>query len=400
MLSSDSTTTDRLSAEQATTVVRRRLEHAAGALRAQGIPVPAMRGKLMRPVLAYAFAPAEGREGLGDRFWLGALAIQMVHEASLLHDDILDGATERRGGATVFAAAGVGPALVLGDHYLTGAYRAALSVGSSDFLSRFIVAVERTVAGEVRQGSTVGEVIDLAQYFDAILGKSGELIGLAACLEASLTSADRADEVASLGRQVGALYQQIDDLLDFCDQSATGKDSLQDYRQRKWTWVLEVADVRGFDLSEAEIRQAVFGRDQRGISAAERALLSLDLRREGLQDAAARLLPVDDLFGSILEGWLEAARDAVRVQVDALARSSRARRTPGTSVSGRPPTSEAVVVAAARDVGGAGAVGQILRRQLPDVQSGRAPVPSERAAFGRGSLRVLSVHRRPRRRAA
>ena len=66
---------------------------------------------------------------LDERFWFGALAIEMVHEASLLHDDILDEAPQRRGKPTMAAAAGVGPALVLGDHLLTGAYRAAAATG-------------------------------------------------------------------------------------------------------------------------------------------------------------------------------------------------------------------------------------------------------------------------------
>ena len=85
------------------------LERAAAELRGQGVPVPPMEGKVLRPLVAYALVPPGLRDGLDGRFWAGALAVQMVHEASLLHDDILDHASERRGRETLVSRSGVGP---------------------------------------------------------------------------------------------------------------------------------------------------------------------------------------------------------------------------------------------------------------------------------------------------
>ena len=72
-------------------LVRERLDAVATALRARDVPAPAPDGKLLRPLLAYALVPCDRRADLDDRFWFGALAVQMAHEASLLHDDMTPG---------------------------------------------------------------------------------------------------------------------------------------------------------------------------------------------------------------------------------------------------------------------------------------------------------------------
>ena len=170
-----------LSLEGAREMVRSRLRDLAHGWAEEGLPRPALDGKLLRPLVAFLIVPARLRDRLDHRFWSGALALEMVHEASLLHDDILDDAPERRGRPTMAAAAGVGPALVLGDHLLTGAYRAAAATDSPDFLQVFTRSVERTVAGEIAQERSQGEVLDEAEYRRIITGKSGELFRGAHC---------------------------------------------------------------------------------------------------------------------------------------------------------------------------------------------------------------------------
>ncbi|MGD8321524.1 MAG: polyprenyl synthetase family protein, partial [Gemmatimonadota bacterium] len=183
--------------------VREGLEEAAERLRGLGVAVPPVEGKLLRPLVAYALVPPERRGALDARFWCGALAVQMVHEASLLHDDILDEAGERRGEETLVARAGVGPALVLGDHYLTGAYRAAAETEAPGFLACFIRAVERTVAGEIAQERNAGQRLDMGAYLDVVRGKSGELFGAAACLGGAVIGSDDLVERVELGRELG-----------------------------------------------------------------------------------------------------------------------------------------------------------------------------------------------------
>ncbi|HSG46459.1 MAG TPA: polyprenyl synthetase family protein, partial [Longimicrobiales bacterium] len=324
------------------TTVPASLADAARLLRAEGVPVPPLEGKLLRPLVAYALVPPSKRASLDQRFWLGALAVQMVHEASLLHDDILDDAAERRGEATVVASEGVGPALVLGDHYLTGAYRAAAMAEAPDFLRCFIRAVERTVAGEVAQERSAGRRLSRAEYDAVVAGKSGELFGAATCLGGALLGCAEHDARVALGRDLGSLYQQVDDLLDYCPVADTGKPPLQDYRQGKWTWVLDVAGVEDFGLSSDDLLAVLFGGAAHKPSPARRALAELRWRRDSLVARASKLSPGDEVVARVLDAWVQAAERGVEVQ--------EASVRPPRRLAG--PTREVEVVRAALEVGG------------------------------------------------
>src|SRR5690606_35866477 len=104
---------------------------AAEAQAAQGMPGTAAEGGLIRPLAALAALRQVDAPPAG--FWSGVLAIQLAHEASLIHDDVVDGAAERRGEPTALVIRGVAGALVRGDHLLTAAYRAAAATGSLEF---------------------------------------------------------------------------------------------------------------------------------------------------------------------------------------------------------------------------------------------------------------------------
>jgi len=288
------------------------LHAAAEILRRDGILTPAVEGKLLRPLVAYAMVPADRRAGLDTRFWFGALAIQMVHEASLLHDDILDSATHRRGTETTACSDGVGAALVLGDLYLTGAYRAAARTGDAAFLERFIDAVERTVAGEAAQARVAGARVSPQHYEDVVRGKSGALFGAACVLGVSAGGVRSLGEAEEIGRMLGATYQRIDDLLDYCTWFDTGKPPLQDYAQRKWTWVLDLlGEDAPFDLGVGAVARQLFTPAADGPSPAERAVRVLHARRADLVTRSLLLSPGDEIVPAVLDGWIDAAVRAV-----------------------------------------------------------------------------------------
>lgn len=300
--------------DEAMRIVRAELRAAAATLPDEGLPVPQLEGKLLRPLVAWAFVPGHAREQLDRRFWFGALAIEMVHEASLLHDDIIDEAHMRRGRPTLNARSGVGPALVQGDHYLTAAYAVALKTESTDFVARFIRAVERTVAGEIRQGEVARKRSDAREHLEALSGKSGELFGLATALGSIVSGDVVVDRRVRIGRTIGTLYQQIDDLLDYCTDTGTGKPPLQDYRQKKWTWLLEEARILDLDVTESHILEAVFGRPEGAASVADRALQTLARTRDELVGQVTPLDADASLLRTILQGWLSAAEQAVEAQ--------------------------------------------------------------------------------------
>lgn len=325
-------------------LVRSRLATAAARLRAEGVTIPPLEGKLLRPLVAYALVPPALRADLDGRFWTGALAVQMIHEASLLHDDILDQADERRGSRTLVAEGGQAAALVLGDLYLTGGYRAAASTGIPRFLEAFIHAVERTVVGEVLQAEAAGQILSPEAYQEVVEGKSGELFGAAAVLGATALELGQVAERRALGRQLGALYQRVDDLLDYCPSAGVGKPPLQDYRQQKWTWVLDLIGTQGFAGSESDVLDALHETAPGGLSPARLAV-------EYLRDSAKELLrrtdalaPGDTLVANVLDGWVDAAERAVR--------NEEAQRPPRRVRTVHRPSRVAEVAEAAKALGG------------------------------------------------
>lgn len=332
--------------------MERGLETAARSLEADGIPVPSVEGKLLRPLFAVAMIPEARRGDLDDRFWFGALAIQMVHEASLLHDDVIDSAQRRRGKQTVAARHGVARAVVMGDHYLTAAYRAAARTGSYTFLERFTTAVERTVAGEVAQGRAAGRVLPMAEYDDIISGKSGELFGIAGALGGTVAGLGDVEARHELGRAFGNLYQRIDDLLDYCDRTDTGKPPLQDYRHGKWSWILEMAGVDGLDTGAEEVVDGIFRRRAMGPSPARAALEILQDRKRTLLRGAARIRSETEQLRSLLNQCVGVAECSVREQEERMGFPSPHVRPTHMDSDGQRENAEALVRKRAGELGG------------------------------------------------
>ncbi len=329
--------------------VRSAIVRAAETLVGSGIPVPPIEGKLLRPAVAAALVPSSCLDDSDTAFWLGALAIQMVHEASLLHDDILDDAATRRGNPSLVAAKGVDTALVLGDHYLTGAYRVAAQAEAPSYLLSFIEATERTVAGEIEQARCSGSLISPESYESIIRGKSGALFGAAAALAATRIgeglTVDRGSFV-DFGVRVGALYQRLDDFLDYCVHADLGKPPLQDWRQQKTTFVLHLAGIDAFDLREPELLARLFDGDEPVMF---RALERLENEARALIAEQRRLVPEsDDRLGRLLAGWMRIATAAYRAE----ARSGASAAWVRSAGAPTPASVEAEVVATSAGLGG------------------------------------------------
>ncbi len=317
--------------------VRGHLLRVAGSLSVGGLPRPTLDGKILRPLAAYLTVP-EGRRGaLDDRFWRGALAVEMVHEASLLHDDILDEAPERRGKPTLAAAAGIGPALVLGDHLLTAAYRAAASTGSPEFLEIFIEAVERTVAGEIAQEKAQGRFLAEEEYRRIITGKSGELFRAVFSLAPCLLGLGDPRAVGALGAHLGRLYQMVDDFLDYCPDADRGKVPLQDFRQEKWTWPLGLVGVSDFRDDEEVILQRLFRPSSPGAySPMEAGAEMMKEEVESLLEALRGQGLETRLLGTLLGGWTRQLRTSAEREVTRFSASAQVESAPDGTTAGTP----------------------------------------------------------------
>jgi len=307
-----------------------------------GIPGTDGPGHLIRPIVAMA-----GLADLDDPpsgFWDAVLAVQLAHEASLIHDDVVDAATERRGEPTLAISGGVAKALLRGDHLLTAAYRAAARTKNLDFVTIFARAVERTVAWEGMQGKATGRILDMAEYERIALGKSGELLGCALVAGPVIEGRTDAERVFEVGRRIGLLYQMLDDLLDYCPATDTGKPALGDFGQRRWTWVCGELPHFSFDTSVEEI-VADLHRPVDGRSPMSRAVDRLAERGAQVAAEIRIVYPNDKVLRSMISEWVELGRAAAaRQALDGVGDRRNEPEADGrvdgrdSSISGSPPS--------------------------------------------------------------
>ncbi|MGL4554981.1 MAG: polyprenyl synthetase family protein, partial [Gemmataceae bacterium] len=195
------------------------------------------RGKRLRPVLLLLTARACGRVTAAHHTL--AAVVEMIHTATLVHDDILDGARVRRRAATVNAVWGVQPAVLLGDYLFTHAFHLSATVGDARACELIGAATDRVCEGELSQVLNRGN-LDLteAEYFDIIDGKTAELTACCCRLGAMYAGcpAEVVEAMARYGRYLGQAFQIADDLLDLVgDERTAGKSLGTDLEQGKLT---------------------------------------------------------------------------------------------------------------------------------------------------------------------
>lgn len=195
------------------------------------------RGKRLRPVLLLLTARACGRVTPAHHV-LGAV-VEMIHSATLVHDDVLDGADTRRHVATVNARWGNHTSVLLGDYLFTHAFHLASTLDDVRACRLIGQATNRVCEGEMCQGLERGN-FDLSEdaYFDMIDGKTAELIACCCHLGALYSGAapEVVERLMRYGRWVGQAFQIADDLLDLVgEEQATGKSLGTDLEQQKMT---------------------------------------------------------------------------------------------------------------------------------------------------------------------
>jgi octaprenyl-diphosphate synthase len=194
------------------------------------------RGKRLRPALLLFTARACGQVTPAHHT-LGAV-VEMIHTATLVHDDVLDDATVRRHVRTVNAGWGNQNSILLGDYLFTHAFHLASAVDVR--ACRLIgAATNRVCEGELQQGTERGNLaLGEAEYFDIIDGKTAELTSCCCRLGALYSGASTqvVESLARYGRGLGMAFQIADDLLDLVgEERTTGKSLGTDVEQQKLT---------------------------------------------------------------------------------------------------------------------------------------------------------------------
>ncbi len=194
-------------------------------------------GKRMRPVCLLLSGACCGQ--LTQSHLSVAASLEMIHTATLIHDDVLDRANTRRNGPTANCRWGNKASVLLGDYLFTHAFHVATTAESIPALRRLAAASNRVCAGEMRQNAWAGNfALAEEDYLEMIADKTAELCSVACELGAQMAGADQAtsDAFAGYGRDLGIAFQIVDDVLDLVGHPETvGKTLGTDITLRKPT---------------------------------------------------------------------------------------------------------------------------------------------------------------------
>jgi octaprenyl-diphosphate synthase len=245
-------------------------------------------GKRLRPMLTLGAARLCGY--LGDRHVALAAAVEFIHTATLLHDDVVDESGLRRGRDTANAIWGNKPAVLVGDFLFSRAFELMVADGSLRILEILSRASSVIAEGEVLQLMTTNDLqTTVAAYLEVIRAKTAELFAAASRIGAVLAGRPEPEERAleCFGRNLGIAFQMTDDVLDFsARQSILGKSIGDDFRDGKVTLPVLVAFARGDEKERKFWRRTLEDMDQRPDDL-DRAIRLVE-RRGGLEETLSR----------------------------------------------------------------------------------------------------------------
>jgi octaprenyl-diphosphate synthase len=213
-------------------------------------------GKRIRPQLVILAWQLAGRGGSEEEVLRLALAFEYLHVASLLHDDVIDHATRRRGQASVNARWGKSPAILAGDYLHSRALNLAGQAAGREGVMLMSRAITAMVEAEFLQARlAVAGQTTLDDYYRVAAGKTGALIASACESGIVLAGGNGAERRACLryGENLGLAFQIVDDLLDYLgDPERTGKEVGNDLVEGKMTLPLLLALERA-EMSDQQL---------------------------------------------------------------------------------------------------------------------------------------------------
>jgi octaprenyl-diphosphate synthase len=273
-------------------VIRRRLDSEVALIRTIAAYIVASGGKRLRPALVLLAANAFGATG-SARHELAAV-IEFIHTATLLHDDVVDESSLRRGRNTANAEFGNAASVLVGDFLYSRAFQMIVDVGSLEIMKVLADATNVIAEGEVLQLLNVHDAdTDEEKYLRVIRYKTAKLFEAATQVGAILGGATR-EQIAALaeyGMHLGTAFQLIDDVLDYSgDFAETGKNLGDDLAEGKPTLPLIRVMQAGNEAERKLVRHAIEegGKgDLEAVVAAIHRVGALDYARERARAEAA-----------------------------------------------------------------------------------------------------------------
>jgi len=267
-----------------------------------GAATLAAGGKRLRPLLVFACAGCAG--ACSDAVVRAAAAVELIHMATLVHDDLLDGATMRRGRATVASSHGAEAAVQVGDYLFAQAFAELAGADDAAAIEVLAAAALDLSRGELAQGRAAFDVaLPECAYLDRVRRKTASLFA-AACRLGSMLGGGSAEvqrRLALFGEAVGMAFQIFDDILDVTGATAvTGKRRGADLRDGTVTlpMIYAIQDEPALALAIQDVGE--------GDTAIERLCDRL-AAHPGTQRARRRALAYVDQARAELEGELDTA---------------------------------------------------------------------------------------------
>lgn len=272
-------------------------------------------GKRLRPMLTLATAAMTGYRGEGH---VGlAAAVEFMHTATLLHDDVVDASEMRRGKIAARMMWGNEASVLVGDFLLGQAFKMMVETGSMPALGILSTAATVIAEGEVLQLSAAKNVeTNEDEYMQVIRGKTAELFAAACEVGPVIAERPKAEQAAcrSYGMNLGIAFQLVDDALDYGGTAAAlGKNVGDDFREGKITLPIVLAFRRG-DAAEREFWRRTLERSEVADGDVERAIAILR-RHRALEDTIERARHYGNIASDALALFPEGAHKRALLDV-------------------------------------------------------------------------------------
>jgi len=256
------------------------------------------RGKMLRPSLVILSGmAAEGDSGapsIGDRHLIVGAVVEMIHMATLVHDDVLDDAEIRRRGRTVNSLRGNETAVILGDYLISNAFHLCSKAGEPWINLALGETTNTLCEGELVQLAHRDDLaLDESRYFDIVRRKTASLVAACCRIGATLAGASpsQADALFNFGNDVGIAFQIQDDLLDLeGHQEVVGKSLGRDLAKGKLTLplILHLQGAREDPARRERSLRLIAERDIESLMVVMRTDGSLESARRRAMELVAR----------------------------------------------------------------------------------------------------------------
>jgi len=270
------------------------------------------KGKQMRPLLVFLTAKLNGE--IGESTFIAATCIELLHTASLVHDDVVDDAHERRGSLSINALWNSKIAVLLGDYLLSTGMHICVEKSRYDMLEIISEAVKSMAEGELLQLQKARKLnIKEEDYYKIIISKTAAL--LSACTATGARSVTEDPETIQLmkdfGENIGIAFQIRDDILDYEGTGLTGKTVGNDIKEKKITLPLIHALEQSANSKKRHILNIVKSRKKTKSEIGE--VISFVMDYGGIEYAELKMNQYRDKALAILDSYPDSVvKDSLR----------------------------------------------------------------------------------------